>query len=532
MFRNDKISNAAPLSRRLFMGSAVAAGLATAWPSTAWAMAGITRKSLQGGNAGPDLAIYQQAVKMMLNLPPEDPRNWYRHAITHMMDCPHGNWWFLVWHRGYLGWLEKTCREMTGEEKFALPYWDWTKETKVPNAFWSGVLNPSAPEYETSVTNFRSKFRDAVEAQWNAFTVDQIAQQMTRGANVPPVIAYSNFAEFWSSAEFHFFGNAQSRNLTQANPEFNPSAKDAVEESTIIDALSPREFVSNSGGFGFESAESDVHHGRAPKSIIESQSHDQVHGAIGGLMGRWLSPVDPIFFMHHCNIDRLWDVWSRKQAVNNRPDGPPTHLEAKYKSEPFLFFHDENGNAAPMTTAADYIDISVFDYDYEPGTGEDQVQPLLALSTQVSDEVAGAASAFDIAAPGQAFLVLSTELAARINTADTERFFATVSITPPEDVRDLEFLVFIGKEGGAIDTDVDSKNFAGSLSFFGDVAHGMGPAVFNIGITEAVRNLRAAGDLTEGDPLQISVVPQARPGSAALSSNAEGALTSVVIGTL
>ena len=46
----------------------------------------------------------------MLGLPATDPRNWYRYALIHALDCPHGNWWFLPWHRGYLGWFERICR--------------------------------------------------------------------------------------------------------------------------------------------------------------------------------------------------------------------------------------------------------------------------------------------------------------------------------------------------------------------------------------------------------------------------------------
>ncbi len=51
------------------------------------------------------LASYSKAITAMLKLPPTDPRNWYRNAFVHTLDCPHGNWWFPPWHRGYLGWL-------------------------------------------------------------------------------------------------------------------------------------------------------------------------------------------------------------------------------------------------------------------------------------------------------------------------------------------------------------------------------------------------------------------------------------------
>ena len=35
-----------------------------------------------------------------------------------------------------------------------------------------------------------------------------------------------------------------------------------------------------------------------------------------------LSPVDPIFFLHHANMDRLWDVWERKQKRLGLPTMP------------------------------------------------------------------------------------------------------------------------------------------------------------------------------------------------------------------
>ena len=42
---------------------------------------------------------------------------------------------------------------------------------------------------------------------------------------------------------------------------------------------------------------------------IESAPHNPVHNLIGGEMANMTSPRDPIFFLHHCNIDRLWNAW-------------------------------------------------------------------------------------------------------------------------------------------------------------------------------------------------------------------------------
>jgi tyrosinase len=44
---------------------------------------------------------------------------------------------------------------------------------------------------------------------------------------------------------------------------------------------------------------------------LESAPHNPVHDLIGGYMGQIsTSPLDPIFYLHHCNIDRLWHAWA------------------------------------------------------------------------------------------------------------------------------------------------------------------------------------------------------------------------------
>ena len=108
------------------------------------------------------LDSYKKAIRAMLALPPTDPRNWYRHMLIHALDCPHGNWWFLPWHRGYLGWFERICRDLSGDPQFALPYWDWTKEPRVPKQMFEDVLNPNDPAFIKAGAEFRTKFTDPV----------------------------------------------------------------------------------------------------------------------------------------------------------------------------------------------------------------------------------------------------------------------------------------------------------------------------------------------------------------------------------
>jgi tyrosinase len=41
----------------------------------------------------------------------------------------------------------------------------------------------------------------------------------------------------------------------------------------------------------------------------EGAPHNQIHNLIGNVMATMQSPIDPIFWLHHANIDRLWVAW-------------------------------------------------------------------------------------------------------------------------------------------------------------------------------------------------------------------------------
>src|SRR5262245_36398145 len=58
----------------------------------------------------PIIETYKAAVSAMKALPSSDPRNWTRQAQIHFDHCPHGNWYFLPWHRAYLFLFEQICR--------------------------------------------------------------------------------------------------------------------------------------------------------------------------------------------------------------------------------------------------------------------------------------------------------------------------------------------------------------------------------------------------------------------------------------
>ena len=105
-------------------------------------------------------------------------------------------------------------------------------------------------------------------------------------------------------------------------------------------------------------------------SNLEGTPHAAVHitfGSTGGWMGQVPTAAqDPIFYLHHCNIDRLWNVWLA-QGGRSDPLG-----DATWTKKEFLFF-DENG-AQVWMTGCDILrarDQLGYSYDGEPT----QVEP-------------------------------------------------------------------------------------------------------------------------------------------------------------
>jgi tyrosinase len=52
---------------------------------------------------------------------------------------------------------------------------------------------------------------------------------------------------------------------------------------------------------------------------LENAPHNPVHDIIGGAMTTMQSPNDPVFWLHHSNIDRLWVAWLAAGGGRNMP---------------------------------------------------------------------------------------------------------------------------------------------------------------------------------------------------------------------
>ena len=119
------------------------------------------RMSVFDPNNKANVDAYAKAFHTM-QATPEGRKIWEQLASTHQNFCPHGNWFFLPWHRVYLHHFERTIAEISGKADFALPYWDWDGQdrNRMPPAtlektslFWAkraplaaddqGKLNPN-----------------------------------------------------------------------------------------------------------------------------------------------------------------------------------------------------------------------------------------------------------------------------------------------------------------------------------------------------------------------------------------------------
>jgi tyrosinase len=497
------------LTRRGFLGASAAALGASVLPSGTLAQSAKYRRWEISDPAMPARVLdsYKMGIREMLKRPATDPRNWYRNAFVHVFDCPHQNWWFLPWHRAYLGWIELTIREFSGDKEFALPYWDWTKTPRVPAAMFSDVLDPNNAAFIPTFDKFKAVFEAPVAALWATFSPAQKNVLAQRGLSSP--------ADFWNAAaaapDGMFFEQPDARGLTAANPNLDPITNVAVAMATVRSALRTTIFGGGgTGPAGFGSAKASTHSDASREGILESQPHDNVHGAMGGAAGlafmvSFLSPVDPIFFLHHGNIDRLWDVWTRRQTALGRPTLPQGADLTAWSGEQFLFFSNEKGLPVSKTNSGDYALMAAFDYDYSPGSGEDQVPvsgPVVAAapaaaSQSFSAEITSATIGAVGPPAGGVAQVPAATLAATSPDAPPRVAEVTLNLGAADQGR--RFQVLVSRGGGPLIN-------AGGITIFSHHVHG--PTTFTVPLPE---NLGIGGAAEGTVPLDIRVVPFEQP---------------------
>lgn len=494
-----------------------------------------------GSDWGDPILWYARAVAAMKQKPLSDPLSWKFYGAIHGFNsalwtmqgeltlhdtlpapdlvekfwnqCQHGSWYFFPWHRGYLWAFETLVRDVVrslkGPDDWALPYWNYfgPNENKLPPAFAS--------------------------ADW------------PDGKGDNPLFVSLRYGPNWDGDVFV--------PLDQVN----------------LDALENPVFTgSGTGGDpGFGGIDTGFSHGGKVHGALESQPHDQVHGLVGGALqekdGNYLpglmsnpasAGLDPIFWLHHANIDRLWQVWREASASHTDPTAP-TWLAGPGQGRFVMPVPDSKGGwTAWSFTPGDTVNTLELGYEYDDvSTGEVAAAALRSApsaqvaavsasqgdsskgeSAMTSDktlvgktvELVGASpSAIPVVgAQAQASVALAPSASKRVsaNLAASASAASAQSAAPPERVfLNLEnvsglmdavvFKVYVGPPG----TDPTGKPeyLAGSVGLFGvseatadDGPHGGDGLTYVLDVTRIVAAMHANQDLDAGQ-IDVRIVP-------------------------
>ena len=102
---------------------------------------------------------------------------------------------------------------------------------------------------------------------------------------------------------------------------------------------------------------------RATYGGLEGTPHNSVHGRIGGDMGAFMSPLDPIFWLHHNMIEYLWVEWKFYA-------GNPNTNDSNWTDRSFTDFFQADGSplTGPGTTVSWSLIYPLLAYQFERST--------------------------------------------------------------------------------------------------------------------------------------------------------------------
>ena len=434
---------------------------------------------------------YALGVRAMQQLPITDSRSWaYQAAIhgTHQPDkpagapwneCQHATWYFLPWHRMYLFHFENILRSLLPTQRradFALPFWDYSSGAPgnaLPVAFRVPTMPDGSP---------------------NPLFVPQRRAAVNAGAALPDVV------------------------------------------TSTASALAKTSFTAAplGGDPGFGGPRTGFAHQGPAFGELEAQPHGPIHVIVGGNTGLMTDPdtaaQDPIFWLHHANIDRLWEVWTINGGTN---PVLKVWLDRSFR------LRAADRSSARMKTRDVLDTVGGLDYTYESlpvragaaGGGRTvppkKPQPLLIGTNADPVEVSRAGASTSIAVTP-----LPEPLAA---AADPSRLYLNVADIEGDRNPGIVYGVYLNlpAEAGAV---TRADHLAGLVSFFG--IEQTGPATrggghgmrYSFDVTELVDRLRAAG-AWEPDRLSVSLLPASDELEPEPEPVAAGAQTPVRVGT-
>ncbi|KAH7347473.1 hypothetical protein B0T11DRAFT_333582 [Plectosphaerella cucumerina] len=263
---------------------------------------------------------YIDAVKCLMNKAPESStddlpgvRSRYDDFVgTHIVqaDFAHFVGKFYPYHRLYLHSWEKalnTCGWTDG-----LPYWDWNRDFGTDEDFFNSPvfdevtgLGGNGAWVLGNITHPEPGF--SINAPWDM-------PDRTGGS----CIQTGPFANLTSSFGPH------------DNIAFNP------QPECVRRDFSPQSFQDITNPDNVEMAMAQVDYGWF-SMMTEPTIHAGGHLGVGGLYGhmadKWASPADPIFWLHHGNVDRAWWSWQKRDLKNRVNDISGPIINFDYANE-------------------------------------------------------------------------------------------------------------------------------------------------------------------------------------------------------
>lgn len=190
--------------------------------------------------------------------------------------------------------------------------------------------------------------------------------------------------------------------------------------------------------------------GQGFNQSMDFSPHGSVHVDVGGDMGSVPTAArDPVFYLHHVNVDRLWNRWLSQPGRVNPADsvwlGPPQGDDGSPRK---MMFPDENGAIVEFTTK-EVLEMAGPAYRYDDDPAAPASPPIFALRAQGASQpppvraTAGSASKGSFALTNEKSVVtvpLGTSGATRLKTA--MRRFSAAPAGPERPAR-----VFIDLQG-------------------------------------------------------------------------------------
>jgi len=220
---------------------------------------------------------------------------------------------FLPWHRELLYRFEELLQSI--DSSVTIPYWDWTRAKAAGDAGYPFTHNFLGVD-----------------------GTDSNSDRVEREGGAPSPYPYPFDPQTWSTS-LTVFDPDNSLNFFQRRFGERSDAPDLPSNDTVETGTETTFRNAISGAIAYT-----AHRARC------EDLHNLVHRYVGGNMLLATSPNDPIFFLHHANIDRMWSIWQKKVAP-----GTSLYLESSATAGHKLndaMLYNEPGDPAPFTTGA------------------------------------------------------------------------------------------------------------------------------------------------------------------------------------